>query len=105
VWNFVVHKSNIPIVPPIWSDIMGWLLPIAKKNNALSIVGRLIVAASSYYILQERNNRLHGNRRSASGGRCLNLESYVLCLKLASIRFKRNANVKLKKTWNILLIE
>ncbi|GKA04792.1 cysteine-rich receptor-like protein kinase 8, partial [Tanacetum coccineum] len=61
VWSRAVLKAEIPIVSPSRSDIMQWILPIAKKNNAIRLVGRLIVGASSYYICQERNNRLHSN--------------------------------------------
>ncbi|GJS73185.1 hypothetical protein Tco_0706026 [Tanacetum coccineum] len=44
----------------------GWLLPLSVRNNVTSIVGRLIVAATSYYVWQERNNRIHdkGERKT-----------------------------------------
>ena len=76
-------------------------MDIASKNNIISIVGRLIIAASSYYIWQERNNRLH-----SSGARNMEQLANVILdnvrLKLASIKFKRNARVaKLKSIWNI----
>ena len=81
---------------------MEWIRPIASKNNTISIVGRLIVAASSYYIWQERNNRLH-----SSGARNMEQLANVILdtvrLKLASIKFKRNARAaKLKTIWNIV---
>ena len=101
VWSRVVQKADVPCFSPMWSDIMDWILPIASKNNVTSIVGRLVVAASSYYIWQERNNRLH-----SSGARnmeqLVNVILNIVRLKLASIKFKRNARVaKLKSTWNI----
>ena len=96
-----MQKADVPCISPMWSDIMDWILPIASKNNVTSIVGRLVVAASSYYIWQERNNRLH-----SSGARNVeqlaNVILNIVRFKLASIKFKRNARVaKLKSTWNI----
>ncbi|GJX84685.1 hypothetical protein Tco_0335459 [Tanacetum coccineum] len=42
-----------------------WLLPISKGNPVNSIVGRLILVASTYFVWQERNKRLFakGERR------------------------------------------
>ncbi|GJW55296.1 thiamine thiazole synthase, chloroplastic-like protein [Tanacetum coccineum] len=59
IWDVLVKKVDIPIVSHLWSDIMGWILPVARKNNAICMVGRLIIAASSYDTWKERNNRLH----------------------------------------------
>ncbi|GKE51820.1 reverse transcriptase domain, reverse transcriptase zinc-binding domain protein [Tanacetum coccineum] len=113
VWNVVVNKADLPIGSHIWSDIWGWILSIARKNNAICIVGRLILAASSYYIWQERNNRIHVN--GASSARSVEQVASVILvgiynptildivrLKLEIIKFKRNARVaKLKTTWNL----
>ncbi|GJW04433.1 putative reverse transcriptase domain, reverse transcriptase zinc-binding domain protein [Tanacetum coccineum] len=104
VWNVVVNKADLPIGSHIWSDIWGWILSIARKNNAICIVGRLILAASSYYIWQERNNRIHVN--GASSARSVEQVASVILdivrLKLETIKFKRNARVaKLKTTWNL----
>ena len=74
---------------------------MARKNNAICIVGRLIVAASSYYVWQERNNRLHDSG-AKSVEQLVNLILDTVRLKLASIKFKRNARVaKLKTIWNL----
>ncbi|GKE71479.1 lupus La protein, partial [Tanacetum coccineum] len=101
VWNIVVNKVDLPIGSHIWSDILGWILPIARKNNAIYIVGRLILAASSYYIWQERNIRIHANgARSAEQVASVILD--IVRLKLGTIKFKRNPRVaKLKATWNL----
>jgi hypothetical protein len=59
VWLNVLKVADFPSISPVWNDIMGWLIPSSKHDDAQSIVGRLIVAASSYFIWQERNNRIH----------------------------------------------
>ena len=88
-----------------WSDIVAWLLPISRQNKVTTIVGRLLVATSSYFVWQERNNRIHGN-----GGRQPNEVAksivYMVRLKLAAIRFKKNARVEqMKRTWKIANVQ
>ncbi|GJS39442.1 reverse transcriptase domain, reverse transcriptase zinc-binding domain protein [Tanacetum coccineum] len=58
----------------------------SSQNNVDSIVGRLIVAASSYFIWQERNNRIHGkgDRRPEL---VTQIMVYIRRLKLASFHF------------------
>ncbi|GJU04357.1 ribonuclease H-like domain-containing protein [Tanacetum coccineum] len=101
-YSSIKAKVDIPCASPSWNDIMGWILPIASKNNATSIVGRLIMDATSYYIWQERYNMLH-----SSGIRdmehLVNIILDTVRLKLASIKFKKNTRVaNLKTTWNIV---
>ncbi|GKC97058.1 hypothetical protein Tco_1162500 [Tanacetum coccineum] len=96
-----VNKADLPIGLHIWSNILGWILLIARRNNDICIVGRLILAASLYYILQEQNNRIHAN--GASCARSVEQVASVILdivrLKLGTIKFKRNARVaKLKTT-------
>ncbi|GJX97534.1 hypothetical protein Tco_0353332 [Tanacetum coccineum] len=77
----------------------NWLIPIASKNNVDSIVGRLIVAASSYFVWQERNNRIHGKGDRSP---VTQIVVDIVRLKLASIRFKKKARVdRMHSTWKI----
>ncbi|GJR77093.1 putative reverse transcriptase zinc-binding domain-containing protein [Tanacetum coccineum] len=101
VWAQVLSTTDVRFSSSRWSDIMNWLIPIASKNNVDSIVGRLIVAASSYFIWQERNNIIHGK-----GDRRLEQVTQIVVdimrLKLASIRFKKKARVdRMHSTWKI----
>ncbi|GJZ31160.1 reverse transcriptase domain, reverse transcriptase zinc-binding domain protein [Tanacetum coccineum] len=50
VWKSVLRVPEFPDIPLIWTDIMAWIVPLAETNNVTCIVGRLIVAAMSYYI-------------------------------------------------------
>ncbi|GJW91938.1 hypothetical protein Tco_0169491 [Tanacetum coccineum] len=56
------QKDNIGLSLSKWNDIVRWLLPLAKQNNVTIIVARLILATSSYFVWQERNNRVYGTR-------------------------------------------
>nr|GEW06454.1 hypothetical protein [Tanacetum cinerariifolium] len=69
---------------------MNWLIPIASKNNVDCIVGRLIVAASSYFVWKERNNRIH-RKRDRRPEHMSKIVVDIVRLKLASIRFKKKA--------------
>ncbi|GJQ95744.1 zinc finger, CCHC-type containing protein [Tanacetum coccineum] len=104
VWKLVLCKAELPIIPPMWSDNLGWLLHMAHKNNTTCIVGRLLVAASSYYVWQERNNRIH-NKGTRNVEQLGNVILDVMHLKLASIKFWKNIRVdKLNNTWKLAVI-
>ncbi|GKD58859.1 kinase-like domain, phloem protein 2-like protein [Tanacetum coccineum] len=47
--------------PPRLQDIVVSLHPMAHKRTEISVIGRLLFAATSYYICIERNNRLFKN--------------------------------------------
>ena len=80
---------------------MHWILPISKRKSVKTIVGRLILAATSYFVWRERNYRIHGKGDQTSE----QVARYALDLvrlKLASIKFKKNARVKkLMETWKL----
>ncbi|GJW84627.1 hypothetical protein Tco_0157772 [Tanacetum coccineum] len=76
-----------------WCEIMDWLLPISKQSNVLSIVGCLLVATVSYFIWQERNNRVH-SKGERKHGELAKIIMDVTRLTLASIKFKKKARVK-----------
>lgn len=53
VWYIVLKEGDLPNISSIWDDAMDWILPISKSNKVTSIVGRLLLATSSYFIWQE----------------------------------------------------
>ncbi|GJY01937.1 putative reverse transcriptase domain-containing protein, partial [Tanacetum coccineum] len=80
-------------VRPMLNDILLWLQPMAAKRTFKGRVGKLILAASSYYIWRERNNRLFkGTRRSPEELRDLII--VTVRLKLVSFRFKNTMTVQ-----------
>ena len=101
VWFRVLQVAEIQFVSNKWDEIMACLQPITEQYNVLIIVARLVLAAVSYFVWQERNYRVHGK-----GERNPELLSKVIVemvrLKLASIQFKKKARVdKMRKTWQI----
>ncbi|GJX41891.1 reverse transcriptase domain, reverse transcriptase zinc-binding domain protein [Tanacetum coccineum] len=89
VWQMVLKMADIVGISSMWDDILAWLLPRSKSKSVTSIVGRLILAASSYFIWRERNSRIHGKGDQQAE----QVSKYIIDavrLKLASIKFKKN---------------
>ncbi|KAK1440857.1 hypothetical protein QVD17_06689 [Tagetes erecta] len=61
VWNRVKGKAGMHNVSARWNEVTSWLCDRAKSSTLLSIVSKLLVAGSVYYIWQERCNRLFMN--------------------------------------------
>lgn len=94
----MLKVADFPNISPIWADILDWLLPISKRDNVTSIVGRLVVAATAYFVWQERNNCIHGNGER-NPEHITKIIADTVRLKLASIHFKKNFRVdKMRKT-------
>ncbi|GKE75820.1 hypothetical protein Tco_1537861, partial [Tanacetum coccineum] len=58
VWSKVRVLCGMDTIPPRLIDITSFINPISKGKTAISILSRLVFAASSYYIWLERNGRL-----------------------------------------------
>ncbi|GJW77555.1 hypothetical protein Tco_0139237 [Tanacetum coccineum] len=63
VWGYVCHLAEMENVHPLMHIIIIRLISISHQQTAKSIIGRLIVAATSYFLWLERNNRLFKNSR------------------------------------------
>ncbi|GJV91138.1 reverse transcriptase domain, reverse transcriptase zinc-binding domain protein [Tanacetum coccineum] len=101
VWIYVRHLANMELVSTFLQDIISYLQPIAKSRTANSIFGKLILAASSYYIWTERNNRLFKNvKRSLEELR--DIIMVTVRLKLMTFTFKNTPNViHLRERWKM----
>ncbi|XP_021995747.1 uncharacterized protein LOC110892919 [Helianthus annuus] len=62
IWLSVRDKVNMGTVEPKWTDVMNWLLARGASKSVFNYSSRLIVAASAYFIWQERNARLFKNQ-------------------------------------------
>ena len=68
---------------------MDFVIPLSKSKHIDSVVTRLILAATSYFIWQERNN-------------LVNDIANTVCLKLLSFNFKKNARVeRMMNIWKL----
>ncbi|GKE11238.1 hypothetical protein Tco_1414789, partial [Tanacetum coccineum] len=54
------------IVPPRLANVLAYLIPISKGSTVKSVISRIVIVASTYYIWQERNARLLTNKSQSS---------------------------------------
>ena len=92
IWCAVRMLAGMDLVPPNLHDILSFLQPMAHRRTAKSVIGRLILAASSYFIWMERNNRLFKKVRRSSDELC-DIIMVTVRLKLLTYRFKNTAMV------------
>ncbi|GKA67000.1 hypothetical protein Tco_0766808 [Tanacetum coccineum] len=89
VWDRLKDLACIDLSTPNIYDIIGSLLPIVKKRTSKSVCAKLVVAATAYFIWQERNWRLFKKGKRST-------DQLVECVK-ASVRLKL-LSCKLKKS-------
>ncbi|GKE76783.1 hypothetical protein Tco_1542903, partial [Tanacetum coccineum] len=88
-------------------DVVNSIIPFANRRTSMSIVTKLILAASTYFIWQERNERLFNNQHR-SVNQVIECISASIRLKLISCRFKRSTgSLALLRRWKLpdVLIE
>ncbi|GJS27528.1 reverse transcriptase domain, reverse transcriptase zinc-binding domain protein [Tanacetum coccineum] len=101
VWLNVRQFAEMEAIPPVLSDIIAHLQPMAKKKSTASIIGRLLLVATSYFLWIERNNRLFKNSRRSSE-ELRDIIMVTICLKLLSFKFKNHDNVtRLLARWKM----
>ncbi|XP_022042313.1 uncharacterized protein LOC110944979 [Helianthus annuus] len=67
VWNMVKTMAYMDVVDANWDSIMTWFSQHRSSKSPEVLVGKMVVAASTYFIWQERNNRLFTpNQRKAA---------------------------------------
>ncbi|PWA83557.1 RNA-directed DNA polymerase, eukaryota, Reverse transcriptase zinc-binding domain protein [Artemisia annua] len=75
-------------VPPSLEDVLTFLIPISKGRSVASIISRLLLAATTYYIWLERNARLFKRKKSTVAEVVQVIVSNVR-LKLVTFKFKK----------------
>ncbi|GJX99396.1 retrovirus-related pol polyprotein from transposon TNT 1-94, partial [Tanacetum coccineum] len=91
VWDRLKDLACIDLSTPNIYDIIGSLLPIVKKRTLKSVYVKLVIAATAYFIWQERNWRLFKK------GKC-STDQLVECVK-ASVRLKLLSCMLKKSRW------
>ncbi|GKA76331.1 hypothetical protein Tco_0782792 [Tanacetum coccineum] len=71
---------------------IDYMIPMSKRRSVRSIIARLVLAASSYFIWQERNFRLFKNQKRAANQIIECIKSTVR-LKLLTCKFKKTRNM------------
>ncbi|KAI3776228.1 hypothetical protein L1987_46001 [Smallanthus sonchifolius] len=105
IWCSLRCKAGMSHIQGRWDDIAAWLVPRASSKSALVIIGKLLMAATAYYIWQERNFRYFNNQLRPPE----KLEEVIvemIRLKLHSFKFKKNDRVKkILEDWKIASVD
>ncbi|XP_024964359.1 uncharacterized protein LOC112504640, partial [Cynara cardunculus var. scolymus] len=64
VWDSILHKVDLTTIPSSWDHILEAIFDTDRRSRSLK--QKLAVAASVYYIWQERNRRLFSEDRRTS---------------------------------------
>ena len=88
VWSQIRVLCGMDSVPPRMHDILVFLIPISRGRSAQSIIARIVLAATAYFIWMERNHRLF-NKKSSTVDQLVHAISSTVRLKLVTFRFKK----------------
>nr|GEY59499.1 hypothetical protein [Tanacetum cinerariifolium] len=101
VWRKVRVMAGLPSANPSMDSVIHDILPFANRKNSKSVCSKLVLAASAYFIWQERNNRLFRNERRS-------VDQVVECilnlvrLKLVSCIWKKSkAALSVLNLWKL----
>nr|GEY13962.1 hypothetical protein [Tanacetum cinerariifolium] len=94
VWEHLKRFTGISNIPPERDAIVDYLSPLAKMRSARSVITKLVFAASCYFNLQERNNRLF-MKKKRSQDKVIDIIKSTVRLKLLTCRFKKTSNVQM----------
>ncbi|GJS57292.1 reverse transcriptase domain-containing protein [Tanacetum coccineum] len=92
VWNHMKIYASLSKMSSSLYATIDYMIPMSKRRSARSIIARLVLAASSYFIWQERNLRLFKNQKRAANQIIECIKSTVR-LKLLTCKFKKTRNM------------
>nr|GEU32638.1 putative ribonuclease H-like domain-containing protein [Tanacetum cinerariifolium] len=99
VWMKMKSHAGIRNVSSYWMDIVEELKLIAHRNTSRSVIGRLVLGETVYYIWEERNNILF-KRASRLIDKLVEVIYDSVRLKLISLKFKCTTTVSaLRIAW------
>ncbi|GJS81519.1 hypothetical protein Tco_0748060 [Tanacetum coccineum] len=88
VWSKVRVLYGMDAIPPHLSDVVAFIVPLSKGKTVVSIISRIVVAATSYYIWLERNGRLF-KKNTSTPGQIVDVIFSTVRLKLVTFKFKK----------------
>nr|GEU58849.1 hypothetical protein [Tanacetum cinerariifolium] len=88
VWSKVRVLCGMDVIPPHLSDIVAFIVPLSKGKTVVSILFRIAIAATSYYIWLERNVRLF-KKKTLTPDQIIDVIFSTMRLKLVTFKFKK----------------
>ena len=93
VWNSTKVKAELHNIPSDWDSIIAAFAHLAQVNSVKSVVAKLVLAATVYFIWQERNSRLF-RKQKRNSDQLVGVIIQTIRLKLLTCRFKKTRRVE-----------
>nr|GEX29514.1 hypothetical protein [Tanacetum cinerariifolium] len=101
IWNHMKSYACLSNSSPLLSHIMSIVTPIANRKSSRSVIAKLVMATTAYFVWQERNVRLFKNSKR-SVNQVIEVIFSSVRLKLLSCRFKKSKDgVFFAKMWSL----
>ncbi|GKC85196.1 zinc knuckle CX2CX4HX4C containing protein [Tanacetum coccineum] len=94
VWDHLKWLTGIPNIQSGLDAIVDFVSPMAKMRFVRSVISKLVVVASCYFIWQERNSRLF-MKKKRSQDQVIDIIKSTVRFKLLSCKFKRTKHVQM----------
>ncbi|XP_022030516.1 uncharacterized protein LOC110931430 [Helianthus annuus] len=105
VWDAIKETTCINNVQGKWEDIMSWLIPRANSKSLNSVIAKLTIKATAYFIWQERNSRFFNNQLRPPEQITSVIISTVR-MKLQTFKYKDKPNVRsILEDWKLYPLE
>ncbi|GJS23740.1 uncharacterized protein Tco_0452372 [Tanacetum coccineum] len=88
VWLKIRILCGMDSIDARMDDILAFLIPISKGRSVVSIIARVVVAATTYFLWKERNSRLFSKKILSIDNLVESICSTVR-LKLVTFKFKK----------------
>ena len=97
------NRSDKKDWPNKWTEILDKIMELPCNKSIMSVLRRVILAASVYYIWNERNKRLFGNEKRSYQDLMATIVNNVRW-KLASLTVKKSTKVEeVSKAWQVIM--
>ncbi|MFS8023914.1 hypothetical protein Hanom_Chr16g01457071 [Helianthus anomalus] len=101
VWNNIKTKVDMDNVSESWNSFSDWMNQHSNSRKMEHVVCKLVLAASVYFIWQERNNRLF-SRLECSATQVSEKIKNSVRLRLMGFKFQGHGDHnKVLKKWQI----
>ncbi|GJV05011.1 hypothetical protein Tco_1338580 [Tanacetum coccineum] len=88
VWSKVRVLCGMDAIPPHLSEVVAFIVLLSKGKTVVSIISRIVVAATTYYIWLERNGRLF-KKKTSTPVQIVDVIFSTERLKLVTFKFKK----------------
>nr|GEV42320.1 hypothetical protein [Tanacetum cinerariifolium] len=101
VWYCLKALDGLHNSSDLLDEVVSDILPFASRKSSKSIIAKLVVAATSYFIWQERNGRLF-KKSKRTVNQVVECILHTVRLKLMSCCFRKTRSaLEMIKAWNI----